>query len=141
MKKSIFYSTLFSFLLVAIMASSCKKEPIVIVQPKVFGCTDPTSTNYNPSATDNDGSCKYNGNVIFWTDIQNAGSFITVTLQAQPLYISKWYSSAPVCGSAGCAQYTLPVGTYAYSATSLFYTWSGSVTVTKNFCTTHQLRP
>jgi len=26
---------------------------------KVYGCTDPTALNYNPAATDNDGSCQY----------------------------------------------------------------------------------
>ncbi len=31
----------------------------VTVNPSVYGCTDPAATNYNPSATINDGSCTY----------------------------------------------------------------------------------
>lgn len=30
-----------------------------ITPPPVYGCTDPTATNYNPNATVDDGSCTY----------------------------------------------------------------------------------
>jgi hypothetical protein len=33
--------------------------------PPVFGCTDPTATNYNPLATQNDGSCVYTPPTIY----------------------------------------------------------------------------
>ncbi len=31
----------------------------------LFGCTDPEALNYNPDATDNDGSCEYENEVVF----------------------------------------------------------------------------
>ncbi len=38
---------------------------------QINGCTDPQSTNYNPAATVNDGSCSYNATSITLTDKTN----------------------------------------------------------------------
>jgi len=108
--------------------TSCKKE-----EPKVFGCTDPTSVNYNPSATDDNGTCQYEGNVTFWYN--SNGTSATVNVGGKTGYITQYYSTYnPSCGSSGCANFTLPVGSYSYTASSTWSTWSGTVTVTKNGC-------
>tara|TARA_B110000238_G_scaffold192007_1_gene226817 strand:- start:538 stop:1101 length:564 start_codon:yes stop_codon:yes gene_type:complete len=53
--------TLYLFLTVSLIFSSCKKDGDDNNTPTgVQGCTDPDATNYNASATNNDASCMYN---------------------------------------------------------------------------------
>jgi hypothetical protein len=52
---------LYTFLAVSIIFSACKKEVII-------GCTNPTATNYYAYAEEDDGSCRYEGTVIFQLD-------------------------------------------------------------------------
>jgi len=119
-----------SVLIIALLSSivSCEKE-----EPKIFGCTDPASTNYNPSATDDNGTCEYEGDVTFWYN--SGGTQATVIVDGKTRYITQYYPTYnPDCGSMGCANFTLPVGTYSYYASSTWSTWTGNVTVTKNGC-------
>lgn len=39
---------------------------------------DPTSVNYNPSATDDNGTCLYEGNVTFWYNSNGSSATVTV---------------------------------------------------------------
>jgi len=50
---------IYTILSVSIIFAACKKEEEVITPTpsEVSGCTDPNATNYNPSATVDDGSC------------------------------------------------------------------------------------
>ena len=51
---------LYLFLTVSLIFSSCKKEEDEVVTPTVIsGCTDSDATNYNASATSDNGSCEY----------------------------------------------------------------------------------
>ena len=100
---------------------------------KVYGCMDATSSNYNPSANVDNGTCHYTGNVTFWYN--SNGTSATVTVGGQTGYITSYYPTYnPSCGSSGCANFTLPVGSYSFSAASTWSTWNGTVTVTKNGC-------
>lgn len=111
-----------------IAVSGCKKTEVI-----VWGCTDPSSTNYNPAATDDNGTCQYTGRVVFWYN--SIGSDATVNCGGQTGYITDYYSSYdPSCGSSGCATFTLPVGNYSFTASSTWSNWSGNVTVTKSGC-------
>ena len=123
--------TLITILGFGLGLASCEKdEPI---PTPVYGCTDPASTNYNPSATDDNGTCEYEGNVVFWYN--SSGSNATVYVGGKTGYITQYYPSYdPSCGSSGCANFTLPVGTYSFSASSTWNNWNGNVTVTKNGC-------
>jgi hypothetical protein len=104
---------------------SCKKE--------VDGCTDSTATNYNSSATNDNNSCTYTGQVTFWYN--SSGTNATVNINGQSGTITTYYGTYnPTCGSSGCATSTLPTGTYAYTASSSFSNWSGNVTITKHGC-------
>lgn len=67
--------------------------------------------------------------------INSNGSSATVTVGGKTGYITKYYSIYnPSCGSTGCANCTLQISSYSYSAFSIWSTWNGIVTVTKNGC-------
>jgi hypothetical protein len=78
MKKAITSIYIIAIILTMISFTSCEKE--------VFGCTDPSSTNYDPSATDDNGTCEYNGNVTFWYN--SVGTDATVTVGGQTFFIT-----------------------------------------------------
>jgi major membrane immunogen (membrane-anchored lipoprotein) len=131
-----------SFVLLVLLSilNGCKKDnqTSIYTDPSVlpvYGCMDPTSTNYNPLATKDDGSCKYSGNITFWYN--SNGTNAKVTVGGQIGYITGYYSSGvPSCGSNYCANFTLPTGTYNFVAQSSWHTWKGTITVPKNDCQT-----
>jgi hypothetical protein len=95
---------------------------------------DPSSSNFNPNATVDNGTCQYTGSAVFWYN--SNGTTATVNVGGLTGYITQYYSGYnPTCGSGGCANFTLPVGTYSFYAQSTFSTWSGNITITKNGCT------
>ena len=72
-----------TLLAVSIIFSACEEEdiaPTIVTPILVNGCTDATATNYNSSATNDDGSCIYPTvsivgywNSFEWSIIQNEG--------------------------------------------------------------------
>jgi hypothetical protein len=115
-------------MIVLIANTSCKKE-----EEKIYGCMDPSSSNYNPAANVDNGACEYNGKVTFWYN--SDGTDAEVTINGQIGYITSYYPSYdPTCGSSGCANFTLPIGTYSFHAESTWSTWNGTVSITKNGC-------
>jgi hypothetical protein len=118
-----------------ISLSGCQKD--------IYGCTDPYAYNYNRGANISNGSCTYYGDVTFWFGSNMANA--TVTINGQSAVITQYYpNGAPSCNAVGCANFTLPVGTYAYTATSSQYTWGYTTpiyaTVTANGCATYLLQ-
>jgi len=80
------------------------------------------------------------GQVIFWESAQSACQNATnVTINGVTKQITSTYSSTPQCGSSGGAAFSLPPGTYNYSATCSGSTITGSVTINANQCSTKQL--
>jgi len=73
-----------------------------------------------------------NGNVYFWYN--TTGTTATVIINGQNEYITTHYTSDPGCGASGDANFSLPPGSYSYTASSSFSNWSGTVTVTSNGC-------
>jgi hypothetical protein len=69
------------------------------------------------------------GNVTFWVD--SAANNTRVTISGNTSHISVAFpTSTPTCGTQGCANFTLPTGTYSYTAiTSTNIGYTGSVTV------------
>ena len=128
MKNSKIIVLMLSLAFSVVIITGCNKE-----KQKIFGCTDPVSSNYNPSATDDNGTCKYTGNITFWYN--SNGTKATVLVGGQTGYITQYYPTYnPSCGSSGCANFTLPTGSYSYSASSTFSSWSGNILVTENGC-------
>jgi len=123
MKKSIL------ILMSVFILAACKKE--------IPGCTDYSADNYSSAATYNDGSCQYSGNLNFW--MSTPLNYIDVTVNGSTQTITMYYPAGNVtCGSNGCANFNLPVGSYPYYAeeqgTSTY--WSGTATVLQNNCST-----
>jgi len=71
---------IYTLLAVTFVFSACKKEDEVVTTTVINGCTDATATNYNSSASNDDGSCNYSI-VGTWTptDVLNEYSY-TVTV-------------------------------------------------------------
>ncbi len=109
--------------------TGCQKEA-----NKIFGCTDPSASNYNYAANTDNGTCQYTGKATFWYN--SSGTQATVHIGTYTGYVTSYYPSYdPSCGASGCANFTLPAGSYSYSASSTWSNWSGTVTVTSNGCT------
>ena len=113
--------------------SSCGKK----------GCTDSTATNYCSECKNDDGSCQYNGQVIFWSSSAwgVANCNITVSVEGVTIgTITQVYTAPPTCTASGCVIYTGKPGTYNYTFTCNGTTGcstpiTGTVTVTSKGCT------
>src|ERR1035437_8715570 len=96
--------------------------------PKVFGCMDPNSSNFNSAANVDNGTCQYTGYVTFWCN--NDLGAVTVHIAGLTGVITIFFTSgSPGCNHQYCANFTFPIGSYSYTATSSAYTWGGDVTV------------
>jgi hypothetical protein len=79
------------------------------------------------------------GEIVFWQAPSCGCNLTNVTIGNTIKQISLDFNSAPTCGENGVATFTLPIGTYSFTATDGTKTWSGSVTITKNTCNKLQL--
>jgi len=126
--------------------SSCRKE----------GCTDKTAKNYNEKAKKDDGTCAFEGSVVFWYD-QSVANFLDGD-GATTLYFYldgqlvgsqgalMYWTSAPTCGQNSSITVTKDLGTvksktYTYKVIDQtgFEYWSGSLSVDANTCLKQQL--
>lgn len=82
------------------------------------------------------------GSAMFWNCVTCIGNLpIEVTINGITKNITNAYSSTPGCGTADCANFSLKVGNYSYSATDhVVSNWSGTLTVTKDVCTKIKLQ-
>lgn len=136
MRNLFFYSICASVLLFA----GCKTE----------GCTDQNAVNWNSDADTNDGSCTFEGKVVFWYGEEVAiekGQFAT----AYSFYVdgqlvgsqavSMFWNGAPDCDQAASITATKdlgPVTSYAAEYEVIddagFVVWSGIVNFQANTC-------
>jgi hypothetical protein len=125
----------------ATLFTSCQKE----------GCTDLDATNYSSKAKKNNGSCNYEGSVVFWYG-QQVSSFlqdddaITLTYYLDGQVVgssatSVFWSASPNCGQNGSVTVTKDLGgskskayTYSVKDQTGFEYWSGVVNVSANTC-------
>ena len=126
---------------ISVLAAGCSKE----------GCTDANAVNYDPSADTFDGSCQYEGQVVFWygEDVSSELQYIYST--SLNFYIdgqivgstatSQFWTAAPDCGDNASITITKDLG----NATSLASTyevidnygdvvWTGTVNFVANTC-------
>jgi len=139
-------------MLLAITATtfnSCKKA-------KIKGCTSSQATNFKSDAEEDDGSCSYSGEMVFWYDQTAANMLSSAGVTGIYYYVdgslggssaNVYYSSAPSCGGNGTVTVskTWKGGTSSGSSYSVkdqtgTVIGSGSVTFNANTCTKLQLQ-
>lgn len=80
------------------------------------------------------GGINTNGNLTFYIT-QSTGESVTVICGGQTKYISTYFSNgAPGCGTTNAANFTLPAGSYNYTASTSKQNWSGTIIVSSNSC-------
>lgn len=82
------------------------------------------------------GTNETEGRVMFWIASDFGCGDLTVTVPGYgSAAITSYYPTAPsACGAAGTANFTLPPGTYGFSASCVDHQWSGTVTSTTGVC-------
>ena len=145
MKKLSVVFTVLSLALV--LFTSCKHE----------GCTDVDSVNFDPKANVNDGSCEYEGSVVFWYNQATADSLqdydaqsLTISVDNQVIgsYATNvYFAEAPTCKTSSVVTTTEDLGgakskSYSYTVTDQddFVWWSGNINVDANTCTGIELQ-
>lgn len=143
-----------SFLLLAgmlisatIFTQSCKDEK---------GCTDIDAVNYNILAEEDDGSCTYEGSIVFWYGEQTCDSLLAYASISLRYYVennivgsgstSVYYTGAPDCGDDGTITVTKDIGsvksksyTYKVIDDADYEIWTGTLTFEANTCTSIEL--
>ena len=79
------------------------------------------------------------GNVTFWNTSSSSPDFVEVTINETTKEILD-YNIATSCNFTDCANFTLNVGSYSYTATDGIDDWSGNFSVTKNGCLLFELQ-
>jgi len=140
-------SVTISLIIILGMAStgSCKKDN------KIKGCMDKDSQYYDPTAQEDDGSCRFEGAVVFWFDQAASNGLIADGATALTFYLnteivgssatSVYWTSAPNCGQNGSITATEDLGkvkTHAYTLSvkdqTGFEYWNTVVNVDANTC-------
>ena len=117
---------------------------------------DKDSKTYSPTAQEDDGSCLYDGSIVFWYNqtastglIADGATALTFYLNNQVIGSSATsvsWTAAPDCGQNGSITVTEDLGkvkTHAYSLSvkdqTGFEYWTVTVNVDANTCTQFQL--
>jgi hypothetical protein len=117
----------------ALTFGACKKEK---------GCTDKTAKNYKASAKENDNSCEYEGEVIFWNHQNDGLGFVDIYVSGAKIgTITVDKTSSPSCGTSGCVTWKNKPGNYTYEAREQGTgdVWTGTFAIDKNTCLAFRL--
>ena len=130
-----------------VLTTSCSKER---------GCTDPDSKNYSATAEEDDGSCAYEGEVVFWYNQATAEELLDDGVSSLTFYVdgqivgstaaSVYWTSKPNCSDDGSITVTKELGkvktqSYSYSVKDEtgFEYWKGTVNFNANTCLSMEL--
>lgn len=149
MKKVISLFICLSLMGVLAVTDSCKKD-------KIRGCMDQDSDKYDPKAEQDDGSCEFEGYVVFWYDqtastglAADGATSLTFFLDDQVVgssATSVYWTASPSCFANGSITVTEDLGnvktlTYTLSVVDQtgFEYWNAEVNVETNTCHQFQL--
>ncbi len=127
---------------ILISFTSCKKEE---------GCTDPNATSYDSEAEVDDGSCTYQGEVVFWYGQSTSEGMIDFDSNSLTFYVdgavvgstssSVYWTSAPDCGDNASITVTENLGnvksrslTYSVEDQDGYVLWSDIANFEANSC-------
>lgn len=130
--------------------NSCKKDN------KIKGCMDIDSKNYKATAQADDGSCLYEGDIVFWYDQTASTGLLADGATALTFYLSGlvigssatsvYWVVAPVCGQNGSITASEDLGkvkTLAYTLSVVdqtgFEYWNETLNIDANTCIQFQL--
>ena len=145
MKKVRLFNVGFFIISIALL-QSCAKE----------GCTDVDAVNYDSYVDKNDGSCTYEGSVVFWYDAETSdslyydGSTILIyTVDGEVVgtqNVNIYWTGAPDCNQDGSITVTKDLGSdksksFTYSVKDEFdyEIWGGNMQFDANTCWGHEL--
>jgi hypothetical protein len=128
---------------VAFITDSCEK--------KVKGCTDPDSVNYDRLAEKDDGSCRYEGELVVWYGQQASAGLTGDGATSLTFYLngdvvgstaaSVFWAAEPDCGENGSITVTQDLGknkqqdyTLSVKDQDGFEYWNTKVTIKANTC-------
>jgi hypothetical protein len=120
------------------------------------GCIDPVASNYSDAARKDDGSCTYNGKLIFWQDVDAASSWSPFGVTSLKFYVNGQYIGSclandymiglPSCSQNGQSATTLNLGKNKSSVVQVRvtdqtdYVWyDETITVSAGDCTYYQV--
>jgi len=141
MKKAMFITLMATMsVFAAILHVSCNKNECKDVSCQNGGsCNEGTCscpTGYSGSRCET----KLPGQVSFFTTIDYDAGDISVTINGETKLITSVYPKGiKGCEVSGCANFSLPAGTYRYQATHSRKTWNGDVTFKPGECYGYQL--
>ncbi len=135
------------FLIAGILFTGCKKE----------GCTDGDATNFSEEADEDDGTCKYEGEVIFWYGKATSEFLVGDGAQTLTYYVDNaivgstaatvFDTAEPACGQNGSITVTRDLGseksqtaTYSIKDQTDHEYYKGSVTFAANTCEATELK-
>lgn len=124
---------------------------------KIEGCTDPDSVNYDADADTDDGSCEYEGSVVFWYTEAASTGLIENDAQSLTIYVadeligsyasSVFFTESPNCEVSSVVSVTKNFGgdkqkTYPYKVidNNNVTWWEGTVTLEANTCMQFELQ-
>lgn len=131
---------------ITFFATGCKKQ----------GCTDPTATNYNADADEDDCSCEYQGRLVFWFNDAVSTNLIAAGVTNLTVFVggvevgtidpADSFINSPACGQDGALTVTQNLGTekaktmlYEIKSQAGTLYWSGDINFKSNTCVTLQL--
>jgi hypothetical protein len=123
---------------------------------KEEGCTDPDATNFSSEAEDDDGSCSFTGNIVFFYDQTASEGLVMDGAQNLTFYVdnavvgstatSVYWNGSPDCGDNASITVTKNLGnvktqsfSYRVEDQTGFEYWSGTINFNANTCTSLEL--